>query len=98
MYQRVQFAPGAYSEILNGSVILGDRDTYVLGAEANQTMNVYISSLEDNAVFDLLDPYGGILAQETTVWQGLLPASGDYSVVVGGTRGNATYTVQFEIY
>jgi hypothetical protein len=36
-------------------------------------------------------------AQETTDWKGELPRNGDYVIVVGGTRGNATYTLEVTV-
>jgi hypothetical protein len=59
---------------------------------------VHITSLENNAVFDVDAPGGRrTLAQETTDWTGELPRSGDYVISVGGTRGNATYTLEVTI-
>ena len=36
--------------------------------------------------------------EDATTWQGQLPTTGDYTVVVGGTRGNASYTLEVSIY
>lgn len=41
-------------------------------------------------------PGAGALADATT-WNGTLPTSGKYRIVVGGTRGNATYRLTVEI-
>ncbi len=60
-------------------------------------MTLTMTSLEQNAVFDIQAPNGTYLAEETTSWSGRLPQSGDYSVIVGGTRGNATYTLDVTI-
>jgi hypothetical protein len=35
--------------------------------------------------------------QDTTRWQGRLPKSGTYLIVVGGTRGNARYSMDVKI-
>jgi hypothetical protein len=35
---------------------------------------------------------------DATVWQGTLPVSGKYLIVVGGTRGNAAYKLKITIY
>jgi hypothetical protein len=100
--RRVKFAPGRTTAVLKGSVIRGERDTYVLGASAGQTMTVHITSTEKNAVFQIYAPNGSALqgAEEeadATDWQGELPRKGDYKIVVGGTRGNATYTLEVTI-
>ena len=60
-------------------------------------MNLKISSLENNAVFDVISPDGKTIKQEATTLREKLPANGDYQIVVGGTRGNATYELTVEI-
>ncbi len=94
---RVKFDRGASSKTVKDSVIRGTRDIYLLGANKGQQMNLNITSLEDNAVFDILSPNGQTLQQEARNWSGKLPQNGDYQIVVGGTRGNATYELTTEI-
>lgn len=95
--QRIRFAPGKSSALVDDAVVRGTRDTYLLAAKARQTMTVSITSLEKNAVFDVVAPNGRIIRQEATSWRGVLPATGDYKIVVGGTRGNASYKMQVAI-
>jgi len=100
--RRVKFKPGTSSATLENSVIRGERDVYLLGASKGQTMQLKISSLESNAVFDLasIDPKTKarrVLKQEAINWSGKLPQTGDYQVIVSGTRGNATYRLNVAI-
>jgi hypothetical protein len=95
--RRIQFPRGARSTFLENSVVRGTRDTYLINAKKNQRMNVSITSLENNAVFDIIDPNGEVIQGETMSWSFILPATGDYQIVVGGTRGNATYKMFVEI-
>lgn len=100
--KRIKFAKGRSSATVSGTVIRGDRDTYILGARAGQTMSVRITSLENNAVFQIEAPEGGYLdgageMNDAKSWNGKLPVSGDYRIVVGGTRGNASYKVNVSI-
>lgn len=95
--QRVEFAPGASQTTLENSVVRGDRDVYLLGAQGGQRMTLDIYSLEENAVFDLISPSGMIMAREAISESLPLPQTGDYTVIVGGTRGNATYTLEVAI-
>ena len=100
--ERVRFAPGKDSAIVKGAVLRGERDRYIVGAKARQTMMVTITSLEDNAVFEIGKPDGGELpgaagGNDATKWRGVLPTSGDYVISVGGTRGNATYSLSIVI-
>ena len=95
--QRIQFAPNAVSAVVEGGVVRGTRNIYLLRARRGQTMKLNITSLEQNAVFDIQSPNGRFLKQEGTSWRGVLPVTGDYSVIVGGTRGNATYKLDVTI-
>jgi hypothetical protein len=95
--ERVQFKPGSRSTSISHSVLRGERDVYVLGAEGGQRMDLAITSLEENAVLDVVDPSGLVLAREATQEQLILPHTGDYQVIVGGTRGNATYDLTIGI-
>jgi hypothetical protein len=99
---RVQFARGGSSATVKGAVIRGDRDVYIVGANGGQSMSVNISSLERNAVFQIQGPDGNELrgageTDDAMEWSGVLPASGDYRIIVGGTRGNASYTLRVGI-
>lgn len=99
----IRFASGASSGSVEGTVIRGDRDVYTLDARKGQRMTVTITSEEDNAVFQLYPPGseegldGADDGDDATQWKGDLPQSGRYRVVVGGTRGNASYTLTVRI-
>lgn len=110
----IRFAAGASSGHVEGAVIRAERDVYSVGASAGQTMTVTISSLENNAVFQIYEPgttvsrdtdrivdvSGKALAGEDKDimrWSGKLPRNGTYLIVVGGTRGNATYKMDVGI-
>ena len=60
-------------------------------------MTLAITSIENNAVFDVVDPSGIILTTEATAERLSLPHTGEYQVIVGGTRGNATYSMDIAI-
>jgi hypothetical protein len=95
--ETISFAKGATSTVAKGSVVRGDRKTYIVNAAKNQSMTLSVTALENNAVVDLIGPDGKVLKQGGTTVKQVLPASGDYQVVVGGTRGNATYEVKIAI-
>lgn len=100
--KRMSFAKGKHSATVSGAVIRGDRDTYILGAAAGQTMTATITSTEDNAVFQIETPSGEYLedageGDDAMTFTGELPARGDYRIIVGGTRGNASYKLTVSI-
>jgi len=100
--KRVRFARGRTTATLKNSVVRGTRDRYMVGARAGQKMTVSITSVERNAVFTIHAPSNDTLegageTHDATSWSGELPESGDYVIEVGGTRGNATYTLKVTV-
>lgn len=100
----IRFAPGTSSGVVAGGVIRGERDIYTLKARAGQQMEVRITSVEDNAVFQIVQPGAGQNAlpgagdgEDAKTWKGRLPATGEYRIVVGGTRGNCSYKLTVTI-
>ena len=100
--KRVRFARGRTTATLKNSVVRGTRDRYTVGARAGQKMTVSITSVERNAVFTIYAPSNDTLKgtdenREARSWSGNLPESGDYVIEVGGTRGNAAYTLKLSV-
>ena len=100
--KRLRFARGKSSTVVSGAVLRGDRDTYTLVAKAGQTMSVKITSIEKNAVFQIQDPDGNYLpgaddGDGAMNWSGELTRAGNYKIIVGGTRGNASYRMTVSI-
>jgi hypothetical protein len=113
--KEIRFSAGSNSATVSQSVIRGDRDLYSITAKAGQTMEISITSKEDNAVFAIFQPGSkpvkedGITEVKGTAlpkagdkddarsWSGKLPESGKYWIIVGGTRGNATYKLKVTI-
>lgn len=93
----VYFDVGKRSTSVTGSVVRGDRARYTLTARGSQTMALSITSLADNAAFDVVDPSGIILGTGLTKEKIFLPHTGDYQIIVGGTRGNASYDLAIAI-
>lgn len=99
---RIRFAKGDSSTTLSGGVVRGERAEYLLGAKRGQTMTIKITSLEDNAVFQIEGPSGDYLknageTDDATTWTGSLPSDGDYKIIVGGTRGNTEFKLTVSI-
>jgi type II secretory pathway pseudopilin PulG len=100
--KRVKFAKGKSSATFSNAVIRGERDTYILGAKSGQRMTVRVTALENNAVFQIEGPQGEYLegageTDDATSVSVTLPDSGDYRIIVGGTRGNASYRLTVSI-
>ena len=101
--KKVRFARGTSSTTIRGVVIRGDRDRYYVSAKKGQTMSVKITSRENNAVFQIYfsgeqeSLPGAGETDDATNWSGRLTDNNEYVIVVGGTRGNASYTLTIAI-
>jgi hypothetical protein len=100
--RRIKFAKGKRSTVVSGAVLRGDLDTYIVGAKSGQMMYTRITSLENNAVFSIKGPDGEYLQDvgeedDRTDATSDLPYDGDYKLIVGGTRGNASYKLTVSI-
>lgn len=88
--ERLDLEPGDTVTQSSG-VVRGERDVYLIAATGGEELSLRISALEDNAVFDVVAPSGLLLAAESRKAVVVLPHTGDYQIIVGGTRGNASY-------
>jgi hypothetical protein len=105
--QRLRLARDSSPVIVRQSVLRGESNHYRFHARARQRLSVSVSALEKNAVFHILRPRRKGAVQNTlpgagemndaTRWSGTLPATGEYSIVVGPTRGNASYTLKIHL-
>ena len=97
--QRIQFAPGATRQAVEGSVMEGERDSYLLRAQADQEIYVTLVADDENANYTLVDPNGNLLTNGTTccVTVGTLPTSGDYLITVRSSGGSASYTLDVDV-
>lgn len=76
----IRVAPGRTSAEIESAAIRGEREFYAIDARAGQTMTVSISSLENNAVFQIWQP-GARIGRDrdnlVTVDGRALPGAGD---------------------
>ncbi|HEV2903770.1 MAG TPA: hypothetical protein VGW32_01915 [Pyrinomonadaceae bacterium] len=91
------------SKTVSGSVIRGERARHTVNAKAGQTLDVNATSDENNAVFQVYLPGekgtlpGAGEMDDATKFSGKVPTDGEYVIVVGPTRGNATYKLSYSV-
>jgi hypothetical protein len=85
--ERVQFARGANSSVVEGSIQGYETVDYVLGAKKGQPMNVSMATDNSANFFNILAPgenegamFDGSISQNQ--YEGVLPESGDYKIRV----------------
>lgn len=91
--QAIQFAPGATEAEAQGQLQSNGIAGYTLAAQMGQTMQLTLSSNSASARIAVLSPGGVPIPPqrgnpEGTYWQGVLPATGTYTLQV--LAGNAT--------
>ena len=100
---RIQFAPGAISAQVQGSLAPGRIDRYVLSAAAGQEMTVNLSdsSAGVSAILVIWGADGTVLISDhadATIWTGQLPSTQDYTIDVRSVAGYAVdYTLEVMI-
>lgn len=102
---QVTFAPGANGASLKGEIQGMDRDVYPITAKAGQTMQVKVSNKQHLVLFRIQKPgkEDAYLPKageddDATQWEGTLPVSGTYKIIVGAMRGEDTrYTLDVRI-
>ena len=97
----ITFAPGAISATINGDVAAYESDDYILAAQAGQTMDVTITSPNNNVLLTIVGadgiPLTNGLMSGAMSWRGELPATQDYTIRAIGTDEATTYTLNVTI-
>jgi hypothetical protein len=104
---RIRFAPGKSSTVVSGKISSGDEKTYLVGARAGQTMHVEITEggANNDVVLYIIAPNGsypmgkaGETPEYDAFWNGKLPQSGDYKIVLGAIESkNVNFKMSVEI-
>lgn len=100
--QRISFAPGANDADVKGAAVRGEQARYLLWAAAGQQLDLTLASQADNGAVVIWAPDGTPLpgaapGDDARRWAGLLPATGDYTLEIGPTRGSLTFWLQLRI-
>jgi hypothetical protein len=92
--ERVHFAKGATSAVVEGTISGYQIVDYVLGASKGQSMNVSMATKNTAAYFNILAPgetevafFNGSVSENQ--YEGVLPATGDYKIRVYMMRSAA---------
>jgi hypothetical protein len=83
--ERIMFAPGGTSAVLEGSLVPGDSHAYVLNAAEGQWMDVTLSAPAGTARLVIYSLDGIVLVSgmgEETMFRDILPITQDYIIVV----------------
>lgn len=95
----IKFSRGANGIVLKGSIIRGDGEILSFEARRGQTVNLSVSSDQNNIVLSLhpysvqQQPISGGSAQ----WSGRLPHTGNYEILLKPRNGAADYELYVEI-
>jgi hypothetical protein len=94
----IQFAAGASSGSVGGTVQRGNWHEWSFKAFGGQSATLTVSAAGGSATFSLYEPDGDVLAAHTTSFTGTLPATGFYMIEVGSAgSGGAAYRLNLHI-
>ncbi len=95
----IQIPAGQASVTLQGSIVRGEGPkAYSLAARKGQVLDLGAFSAGNGAAFELRDPAGRTISgRDLRALTTVLPRTGTYRVVVGATRGNATFSLQVTV-
>lgn len=95
--EEIRFAPGGISATISSAVVRAEAEIYTFDTNDDVTAFVTITSVENNAVFQIYDPFGEQLAFESTNSSWAIEDAGLYTIIVTGTRGNASFDLTLEL-
>ncbi|HSB02298.1 MAG TPA: hypothetical protein VLE49_16730 [Anaerolineales bacterium] len=94
---RIRFATGATFNVTEGTIQAGQTVYYVIKALKGQPMIVMLNTPDQSAVLSVFGANGVVLlsqSQQTSSWQGTLPATQDYYFrITAGNTQNFTLSV-----
>ena len=97
---RIQFAPGAISAEVSGSLPPAGAASYVLGALGGQTMTVELTFTQGLGLIIIWGADGTVLISDhagATEWTGVLPSTQDYYIDVRAAADNPPLKYKLEV-
>jgi hypothetical protein len=98
---RIRFGPGAIASTVEGDLIPGGIDEYMLYALEGQTMFVYITSTGNDVYLSIVGVSDGQplvrAASDAITWTGTLPGTQDYSIKAISGGGAESYILEIYI-
>jgi hypothetical protein len=99
--KRIEFAPGSASSTVNGTLQPSMSDQYIINVQAGQTMTIDLTFTVGQAILVVWGADGDVLISahaEASNFQGLLPTTQDYFIMVKGRPdGNTAYSMTVTI-
>jgi len=97
--KRVAFQRGLTTAVLKGAIPASKAICYQLRARAGQKMIVHLAAPARGVLFTVIPDGYDVepLAQDMASWEGVLDATGDYTISVHAPRAGATFTLEISI-
>ncbi|MEG4046390.1 hypothetical protein [Microcoleus sp. Pol17_C1] len=92
-----EFIEGVRSAEVKGRVAPGTFNSYFVGVKKGKKIKANVKSLENNAVFKVIDSDKKTIIKESRIWSGVVAKTGKYQIDVSTERGSASYTLSFSI-
>lgn len=96
----ISMAAGTTAGVVKGAILPGQTTAYTLGAGQSQPMILILDSPNNDVTLGVFEPNGHALlnpANKVTHWQGLLPQTEIYTILVTGGATEENYTLTAKV-
>lgn len=96
----ISMAAGTTAGVVKGAILPGQTTAYTLGAGQSQPMILILDSPNNDVTLGVFEPNGHALlnpANKATHWQGLLPKTEIYTILVTGGTTEENYTLTAKV-
>ena len=96
----ISMAAGTTAGVVKGAILPGQTTAYTLGAGQSQPMILILDSPYNDVTLGVFEPNGHALlnpANKATHWQGLLPKTEIYTILVTGGTTEENYTLTAKV-
>ncbi len=94
---RIKFKNNALTGTAEYSVSKGGHDCYEVNLEKSQWMEVWLTSPEDAAMFEIFSPTGDTLCSREIHWLGRSEQAGEYIIFVSQDSGSGPYKLRVQV-
>ena len=98
--ENIVMAPGTTAGVAQGTILPGQTEAYTLGAGQSQPMILILNSPNNDVTLGVFEPNGNALvdpANKWTHWQGLLPKTEIYTILLTGGATAENYTLTAKV-
>ena len=91
LVEAIRFESGTSGATVSGTVQDAKVKLYSIDVSAGQTMNLSLSSIQNNGQLAVVAPSGELIMSDVTLEEFVLGEDGEYTIIVSAIEGQAVY-------